>query len=64
MRYHGRILWRQGLYQEALTTYEKALAYAPQLSSDRQLIRLHNNIGLVHWRQQQYEPAMEHFHLS
>jgi len=53
----GRVAWRQGRYDDALTAYTKARALAVESDTTEVRARVENGIGAVHYARGEYEQA-------
>ena len=55
----GRVSWRQGRYESALTEFDRARTLALQLDEQELCSRSENGIGAVHYARGEYKEARE-----
>lgn len=61
LKKRGIAHYYMGKYHEAITLYMKSLQYFQANDSLRDMASLYNNIGMIYWRQNDQEHALENF---
>jgi len=60
----GRVSWRQGRYDDALSRYDKARSLGEQASDVDLCARAENGIGAIHYARGEYAQARASYHLA